>query len=131
MCVYVLYVYTVSLFLFQNTIDTLNMQVDQFESEVESLSVQTRKKKGDKEVSVSLSALHLGSFSPFIADTDRSVSRPHSTSSFISPLWWRVQIAGSPFISCLSLHEDNLADHFFHFLSRSQSLSSPLQGLRL
>lgn len=37
----------------QNTIDTLNMQVDQFESEVESLSVQTRKKKGDKEVSSS------------------------------------------------------------------------------
>lgn len=36
----------------QNTIDTLNMQVDQFESEVESLSVQTRKKKGDKEVSL-------------------------------------------------------------------------------
>lgn len=35
----------------QNTIDTLNMQVDQFESEVEMLSVQTRKKKGDKEVS--------------------------------------------------------------------------------
>lgn len=32
-----------------NTIDTLNMQVDQFESEVESLSVQNRKKKGDKE----------------------------------------------------------------------------------
>ncbi|XP_033837261.1 CCR4-NOT transcription complex subunit 3a isoform X1 [Periophthalmus magnuspinnatus] len=32
-----------------NTIDMLNMQVDQFESEVESLSVQTRKKKGDKE----------------------------------------------------------------------------------
>uniref|UniRef100_A0A8C5FJ45 CCR4-NOT transcription complex subunit 3 n=1 Tax=Gadus morhua TaxID=8049 RepID=A0A8C5FJ45_GADMO len=32
-----------------NTIDTLNMQVDQFESEVESLSVMTRKKKGDKE----------------------------------------------------------------------------------
>lgn len=29
------------------------MQVDQFESEVESLSVQTRKKKGDKEVSSS------------------------------------------------------------------------------
>lgn len=27
------------------------MQVDQFESEVESLSVQTRKKKGDKDVS--------------------------------------------------------------------------------
>lgn len=39
------------LLLLQNTIDTLNMQVDQFESEVESLSVQTRKKKGDKEVS--------------------------------------------------------------------------------
>lgn len=37
--------------LSQNTIDTLNMQVDQFESEVESLSVQTRKKKGDKDVS--------------------------------------------------------------------------------
>ncbi|XP_056438464.1 CCR4-NOT transcription complex subunit 3-like isoform X2 [Gadus chalcogrammus] len=33
-----------------NTIDTLNMQVDQYESEVESLSVQTRKKKGEKEV---------------------------------------------------------------------------------
>uniref|UniRef100_A0A8C5FW21 CCR4-NOT transcription complex subunit 3 n=1 Tax=Gadus morhua TaxID=8049 RepID=A0A8C5FW21_GADMO len=32
-----------------NTIDTLNMQVDQYESEVESLSVQTRKKKGEKE----------------------------------------------------------------------------------
>uniref|UniRef100_A0A8C7E304 CCR4-NOT transcription complex subunit 3 n=1 Tax=Naja naja TaxID=35670 RepID=A0A8C7E304_NAJNA len=32
-----------------NTIDTLNMQVDQFESEVESLSVQMRKKKGDKD----------------------------------------------------------------------------------
>ncbi|KAM6899716.1 CCR4-NOT transcription complex subunit 3-like [Xenentodon cancila] len=30
-------------------IDSLNMQVDQFESEVESLSVQTRKKKSDKE----------------------------------------------------------------------------------
>jgi len=29
------------------------MQVDQFESEVESLSVQTRKKKGDKEVNIS------------------------------------------------------------------------------
>ncbi|XP_031432915.1 CCR4-NOT transcription complex subunit 3a isoform X2 [Clupea harengus] len=32
-----------------NTIDNLNMQVDQFESEVESLSVQTKKKKGDKD----------------------------------------------------------------------------------
>ncbi|XP_063055214.1 CCR4-NOT transcription complex subunit 3a isoform X3 [Engraulis encrasicolus] len=32
-----------------NTIDNLNMQVDQFESEVESLSVQTKKRKGDKE----------------------------------------------------------------------------------
>lgn len=40
-----------SLLFPQNTIDTLNMQVDQFESEVESLSVQTRKKKGDKDVS--------------------------------------------------------------------------------
>lgn len=39
----------------QNTIDTLNMQVDQFESEVESLSVQTRKKKGDKDVSPPIS----------------------------------------------------------------------------
>lgn len=29
------------------------MQVDQFESEIESLSVQTRKKKGDKDVSPS------------------------------------------------------------------------------
>ena len=35
-------------------IDTLNMQVDQFESEVESLSVQTKKKKGDKEVGLIL-----------------------------------------------------------------------------
>lgn len=42
-----------SFFFSQNTIDTLNMKVDQFESEVESLSVQTRKKKGDKEVSSS------------------------------------------------------------------------------
>ncbi|XP_026999765.1 CCR4-NOT transcription complex subunit 3b isoform X3 [Tachysurus fulvidraco] len=32
-----------------STIYMLNMKVDQFESEVESLSVQTRKKKGDKE----------------------------------------------------------------------------------
>ncbi|XP_040288616.1 CCR4-NOT transcription complex subunit 3 isoform X3 [Bufo bufo] len=32
-----------------NTIDALNMGVDQFESEVESLAVQTRKKKGDKD----------------------------------------------------------------------------------
>uniref|UniRef100_S4RKE7 CCR4-NOT transcription complex subunit 3 n=1 Tax=Petromyzon marinus TaxID=7757 RepID=S4RKE7_PETMA len=32
-----------------NTIDTLNMQVDQFESEVESISAQTRKKKAEKE----------------------------------------------------------------------------------
>lgn len=71
----------------QNTIDTLNMQVDQFESEVESLSVQTRKKKSDKEVSL-LSLLHsLASFllssvsvvflllviyPHFISDTDRS-----------------------------------------------------------
>lgn len=36
------------------------MQVDQFESEVESLSVQTRKKKGDKEVSPLISALVFG-----------------------------------------------------------------------
>lgn len=34
------------------------MQVDQFESEVESLSVQTRKKKGDKEVSVCSHLIH-------------------------------------------------------------------------
>lgn len=40
-------------------IDTLNMQVDQFESEVESLSVQTRKKKGDKDVSLLSSVLLL------------------------------------------------------------------------
>lgn len=46
--------------LLQNTIDTLNMQVDQFESEVESLSVQTRKKKGDKEVSPLIPALVSG-----------------------------------------------------------------------
>lgn len=46
------------LFSHQNTIDTLNMQVDQFESEVESLSVQTRKKKGDKDVSTHLLLLH-------------------------------------------------------------------------
>ncbi|XP_062255355.1 CCR4-NOT transcription complex subunit 3a isoform X2 [Platichthys flesus] len=32
-----------------NTIDTLNMQVDQFESEVESLSVVTKKKKGGND----------------------------------------------------------------------------------
>lgn len=44
----------------QNTIDTLNMQVDQFESEVESLSVQTRKKKGDKDVSGGPGAQRVG-----------------------------------------------------------------------
>lgn len=44
----------------QNTIDTLNMQVDQFESEVESLSVQTRKKKGDKDVSGGSPLLQVG-----------------------------------------------------------------------
>lgn len=38
------------------------MQVDQFESEVESLSVQTRKKKGDKEVSSSISAIAVNLF---------------------------------------------------------------------
>eukprot|EP00061_Rhincodon_typus_P015737 g43586.t1 len=32
-----------------NTIDTLNMQVDLFESEMETLSAVTRKKKGEKE----------------------------------------------------------------------------------
>uniref|UniRef100_A0A8U8C1R6 CCR4-Not complex component Not N-terminal domain-containing protein n=1 Tax=Geospiza parvula TaxID=87175 RepID=A0A8U8C1R6_GEOPR len=40
-----------------NTIDTLNMQVDQFESEVELLSVQTRKKKGDKDKQDRIEAL--------------------------------------------------------------------------
>ncbi|XP_077599602.1 CCR4-NOT transcription complex subunit 3-like isoform X2 [Stigmatopora nigra] len=40
-----------------NTIDTLNMQVDQFESEVESLSIQTRKKKSDKEKQVHMEEL--------------------------------------------------------------------------
>uniref|UniRef100_A0A8C3UTG5 CCR4-NOT transcription complex subunit 3 n=1 Tax=Catharus ustulatus TaxID=91951 RepID=A0A8C3UTG5_CATUS len=40
-----------------STIDTLNMQVDQFESEVESLSVQTRKKKGDKDKQDRIEAL--------------------------------------------------------------------------
>lgn len=45
------------------------MQVDQFESEVESLSVQTRKKKGDKEVRIFpvslLASQHLISLSLF------------------------------------------------------------------
>lgn len=55
-------------------IDTLNMQVDQFESEVESLSVQTRKKKGDKDVSLLssvvllLSCLHCASAFVFEAE---------------------------------------------------------------
>lgn len=35
------------------------MQVDQFESEVECLSVQTRKKKGDKEVGLLVSFVAL------------------------------------------------------------------------
>lgn len=34
------------------------MQVDQFESEIESLSVQTKKKKGDKEVQYFSSIIH-------------------------------------------------------------------------
>ncbi|ETE70656.1 CCR4-NOT transcription complex subunit 3, partial [Ophiophagus hannah] len=42
-----------------NTIDTLNMQVDQFESEVESLSVQTRKKKGDKDRHIEKHRYHI------------------------------------------------------------------------
>lgn len=61
-------------------IDTLNMQVDQFESEVESLSVQTRKKKGDKDVSLlsslllPLSCLHWASSLVFEAGK-RTTSR--------------------------------------------------------
>lgn len=43
------------------------MQVDQFESEVESLSVQTRKKKGDKEVGPP-SRIFVHIFSPTYAD---------------------------------------------------------------
>lgn len=43
------------------------MQVDQFESEVESLSVQTRKKKGDKEVGPS-SQIFVHIFNPSYAD---------------------------------------------------------------
>lgn len=89
--------------LLQNTIDTLNMQVDQFESEVESLSVQTRKKKGDKEVSVLSSLIHSlcsarlsvgspppASLSLFVADTGRSVG----LAALLSPL----------FISLAALH---------------------------
>lgn len=43
------------------------MQVDQFESEVESLSVQTRKKKGDKEVGPP-SRIFVHIFNPTYAD---------------------------------------------------------------
>lgn len=43
------------------------MQVDQFESEVESLSVQTRKKKGDKEVSHPISFIQGRLFLQFLS----------------------------------------------------------------
>ncbi|MEQ2252466.1 CCR4-NOT transcription complex, subunit 3 [Ilyodon furcidens] len=85
-----------------NTIDTLNMQVDQFESEVESLSVQTRKKKGDKEVSLLWFLNHLF-LSLFIALPLLLACHPHSSSSFISlsPFWQRGQISSPAFIFCL------------------------------
>lgn len=76
------------------------MQVDQFESEVESLSVQTRKKKGDKEVSVLSSLIHFlcsarlsvcspppASLSPFVSATGRSVAQPAGRlAALLSPL---------------------------------------------
>lgn len=125
--------------LLQNTIDTLNMQVDQFESEVESLSVQTRKKKGDKEVSVLSSLIHFlcsarlsvcspppASLSPFVSATGRSVAQPAGglaalLSPLLSPslLCRRGHIVCPLFIFCICPDEDNLDDHFFHFLSHS------------
>lgn len=71
------------------------MQVDQFESEVESLSVQTRKKKGDKEVSV-LSPLIHSLFSSLLCGWCLSVHHQcHSSPlpSFISlfSLWQEVR----------------------------------------
>lgn len=75
------------------------MQVDQFESEVELLSVQTRKKKGDKEVGVlSLCDVVIqvcspvwfvppGYFSLFIANTDWLVCGP-SASQPSPPLFY-------------------------------------------
>lgn len=62
-------------FPLQNTIDTLNMQVDQFESEVESLSVQTRKKKGDKEVGPP-SRIFVHIFNPTHADVSLVKCKP-------------------------------------------------------
>lgn len=72
------------------------MQVDQFESEVESLSVQTRKKKGDKEVSLSSSLVRSLLFSLFPADTDQ-----------------RGQVVCPTFIFSLCPDLENPADHFF------------------
>lgn len=95
------------------------MQVDQFESEVESLSVQTRKKKGDKEVSVFSSAIHSscravwsvppGPSSLFIADTDRPVSWPSASQPsslffyVLSSLCWRGRAQCPPLIFCIWL----------------------------
>lgn len=115
------------------------MQVDQFESEVESLSVQTRKKKGDKEVSVLSSLIHFlcsarlsvcspppASLSPFVSATGRSVAQPAGglaalLSPLLSPslLCRRGHIVCPLFIFCICPDEDNLDDHFFHFLSHS------------
>lgn len=40
-------------FQIQGSIDCLNIQVDQFEGEIESLQVAQKKKRSDKEVSLS------------------------------------------------------------------------------
>lgn len=103
----------------QSTIDTLNMQVDQFESEVESLSVQTRKKKGDKEVRV----VH------FIAKEGRFGAHTFFAAVII--------MTGMEIMFCISfILLDNLSDHFrssqmeqWDFVLAHQYRESELPGL--
>lgn len=99
--------------LSQNTIDTLNMQVDQFESEVESLSVQTRKKKGDKEVSPLCFLIPFFFFLTFLLP-DLLACHPYSSSAFISLSSLAERSDSEPRFNLLSLaNEDNLIDQAF------------------
>lgn len=105
------------------------MQVDQFESEVESLSVQTRKKKGDKEVSVCSHLWFIHYFllySPLrfffsqpspssVYSWHRSLGQPALALQpfsllFYLPLCYRGQIVCAPFIFCLYPDKGNSPD---------------------
>lgn len=123
------------------------MQVDQFESEVELLSVQTRKKKGDKEVGVlyPLWCGHSGLL-PCLVCASRLFFSLYSQHRLVG--LWTISLTALPspllspsllsckrgqtvcpsFISCVCPDEDDLADHFIHFRSHSLALKSSPQG---